>query len=119
MGKLIHNGTTYAQANIYTPPPEITYLVKTTSTGGNNAAISITQYTDGTQTAYANIVYSSATSHYRFHDFDVLYGSGKWTLTSWTDYLEYNSTTYGVGVQISQWTYNTSVYMMMVKTTES
>ena len=119
MGKLIHNGITYAQVNIYTPPPEITYLVRTTSTGGNDAAISITQYTDGTQSDYVNIVYNRATNHYRFQDFDVLYGSGKWTLSSWADYIEYSSTNYGVGEQISQWNYNTSVNMMMLKTTGS
>lgn len=101
------------------PTPEITYLVRTTSTGGNDAAISITQYTDGVQSDYVNIVFGSATNHYRFHDFDVFYGSGKWTLTSWANYIEYNSTNYGTGEQISQWAYNTSVYMMMVKTTES
>ena len=119
MGKLVHGGQVYAQVNIYTPPPEVTYLVRTTSTGGNDAAISITQYTDGTQTDYVNIVYSSATNHYRFHDFDILYGSGKWTLTSWVNYIEYDSTNYGLGEQISQWVYNTSVYMMMLKTAES
>jgi hypothetical protein len=106
----------FFRCNSGLPVLEITYLVRTTSTGGNDAAISITQYTDGTQTDYVNIGYGSATNHYRFHDFDVFYGNGKWTLTSWANYIKYNSTNYGLGEQISQWEYKTSVYMMMLKT---
>ena len=93
-------------------PSEISYRVLTTSTGGNNAAISLTQYTDGVQTDYKNIVYNSASTLVKFHDLGVLYSNG-WKLRSCVDYIKYDSALYTNGDLINSWAYNVSVDMQM------
>ena len=97
-------------------PTVVSYRVITVSGGSTNATIGVRQYVNNSLVDSSNITYQSAGSHIRFHDLDVYYSSGKWKLTSWSDYIKYNGNEYGVGDLISEWAYNSTVDYKMLLT---
>lgn len=102
-----------------TPTSEIKVTVVTTNTTGYNAAVKTSKYIDNVLVTEQYMMYQNYTGEANAYECDpvkVFYNSGlyKWQVNAIAD-CTYNGNTYSSGQIISQWSYNATANVEIIK----